>query len=100
MPPYDPIPDLKRQVGDEIARLIADENSWQIATLIGTDQPRVSELKRGKLTRFSLETLLRYAYRLRRTPKISFEDRPRVANRQRTLGSRRSDDGTSGAGEV
>ena len=75
MYPDDPIPALKRQLGAEIARLIADGNAWEIAVAIGTDQPRVSELRRGKLERFSLETLIRYAHRLRRLTVITFEQR-------------------------
>lgn len=76
MPPADPIPDLKRQVGDEIARLIAHENVYVVACTIGTDQPRVSDLRRGKLERFSLETLIRYVDRLRRPVSLTFHDRP------------------------
>ena len=83
MPPFDPIPDLKQQVGAEIARLIATGNAWEIAVLLSTDQPRVSELRRGKLGRFSLETLIRYAYRLRSATIITFEPRPLFPARTR-----------------
>lgn len=69
------IDELKRQVGAEIARLIADGNAHDMAARIGTDQPRISELRRGKLDRFSLETLIRYAYDLRSTTIIRFEPR-------------------------
>jgi predicted XRE-type DNA-binding protein len=83
MPPFDPIPDLKQQVGAKIFRLIATGNAWEIAVVLGTDQPRISELRRGKLGRFSLETLIRYAYRLRSATKLTFEPRPRVPVRTR-----------------
>ena len=76
MPAIDPIPELKRQVGAEIARLIADRNNWDAAAWLGTDSPRITDLKRGKLDRFSLEKLLRYAAELRRIPKLVFEDPP------------------------
>jgi predicted XRE-type DNA-binding protein len=79
----DPIPDLKRQVAAEIARLIATGNAWDIAIAIGTDQPRVSDLRRGKLDRFSLETLIRYAHRLRRRVVLSFEHRELRLNTKR-----------------
>ena len=65
MPRTDPIPELKRQVGAELATLLAGWNADDIAYMIGTDRPRVSELRRGKLDRFSLETLIRYVSRLR-----------------------------------
>jgi predicted XRE-type DNA-binding protein len=73
MQPFDdPIPELKRQVGVEIAREISSDTVTDLAEFLGIDPPRISELRRGKLTRFSLETLLRYAHRLRRCPRISF----------------------------
>lgn len=75
MAAVDPIPELKRQVGDEIARLIATDNADDIAALIGTDRPRISELRRGKLDRFSLETLIRFAHRLRREIELRFVQR-------------------------
>jgi predicted XRE-type DNA-binding protein len=61
----DPIPALKQQLGAELARLVAGWNADDIAVVIGTDRPRISELRRGKLARFSLETLIRYLARLR-----------------------------------
>lgn len=61
----DPIPALKRQLGAELATLLAGWNADDVAVLIGTDRPRISELRRGKLDRFSLETLIRYLTRLR-----------------------------------
>jgi len=39
--------------------------------LIGTDRPRISELRRGKLDRSSLETLIRYLGRLQHRVEIS-----------------------------
>jgi predicted XRE-type DNA-binding protein len=68
----DPIPELKRQVGLEIARAISISTAADVAELLETDAPRISELKRGKLKRFSLETLIRYAHRLARCAQISF----------------------------
>lgn len=65
MPTPDPIPPLK----DEIARLIVDRLAgWKYqamaAALIDVDQPRMSDLRNNKLTRFSLEKLIRCASRL------------------------------------
>jgi predicted XRE-type DNA-binding protein len=64
-PRSDPIPALKQHLGRELACLLAGWNADDIAALIGTDRPRISELRRGKLDRFSLETLIRYLTRLR-----------------------------------
>jgi predicted XRE-type DNA-binding protein len=60
----DPIPALKRQLGQALAELVNGRNADDVASFIGTDRPRISELRRGKLTRFSLETLIRYLERL------------------------------------
>jgi predicted XRE-type DNA-binding protein len=66
----DPIPELKRQAAAAIVALL-DQWAWQnAAALIGTDQPRVSDLRRGKLDRFSLETLIRFLARLRKRVEL------------------------------
>lgn len=61
----DPIPALKRQVAAELRPRLEGWRTADIATLLRTDQPRVSELRRGVLDRFSLETLIRFANRAR-----------------------------------
>jgi hypothetical protein len=44
---------------------LLDGNANDVAALIGTDQPRVSDIGRGKVERFSLETLIRRLVRRR-----------------------------------
>jgi predicted XRE-type DNA-binding protein len=66
----DPIPALKQRVGAELAALLDGWNADDVAALIRTDRPRISELRRGKLDRFSLETLIRYVTRLRRRVEL------------------------------
>jgi predicted XRE-type DNA-binding protein len=60
----DPIPPLK----DEIARVVVERlHGWShgnAAALLHTDQPRMSDLRNGRLGRFSLEQLIRFASRL------------------------------------
>jgi predicted XRE-type DNA-binding protein len=58
--PYgvDPIPELKRQLATARFR------TADVAVRMGTDPARVSDLRHGKLDRFSLETLIRFAARL------------------------------------
>jgi predicted XRE-type DNA-binding protein len=62
--PSDPIPPLK----DQLARAIVDRlDGWSqanAADILDTDQPRMSDLRNGRLTRFSLEQLMRFASRL------------------------------------
>ena len=76
MPRVDPIPELKRQCASALVALLAEWNAHDIATYIGTDQPRISDLRRGKLDRFSLETLIRYLVRLRRRVDLSITEEP------------------------
>ena len=64
MPYVDPIPELKRQAAAALVPLL-EGNADDVAAVIGTDQPRISDIRRGKLERFSLETLIRYLTRLR-----------------------------------
>ena len=60
----DPIPALKRQLGEELARLVAGWNIDDIAYMIGTDRARISDLRAVRLERFSLERLVRFLARL------------------------------------
>jgi predicted XRE-type DNA-binding protein len=60
---HDPIPALKQQLARELVRYAGKRPAWNIAVLIGTDQPRISDLRKGKLNRFSLESLIRFLRR-------------------------------------
>ena len=60
----DPIPALKQQLGDELVAHIGMWNQQVAASAIGTDQPRMSDLDRNRLDRFSLETLVRFLTRI------------------------------------
>jgi len=65
MPTPDPIPPLKEQVARIVVdRLAGWRNQAMAAALIDIDQPRMSDLRNGRLTRFSLEKLIRCASRL------------------------------------
>jgi predicted XRE-type DNA-binding protein len=55
----DPIPALKEQLRE---RILAEVDDWPqevAAAALGLDQPRMSDLQRGRLERFSLEKLIR-----------------------------------------
>jgi len=60
----------------KLARLLVGWNADDVAFSIGTDRPRISELRRGKLDRFSLETLIRYLTRLRYRIDIAVTPEP------------------------
>lgn len=82
----DPIPELKQQVGREVARAMSGETVADLGELLEIDAPRISELRRGKLQRFSLETLIRYAHRLGRCAQISFGPTAYPTTDAKTLG--------------
>ena len=51
-------------VRTHIRNAMARWNQTDAAFLLGTDQPRVSDLRNGRLERFSLEQLLRFVSRV------------------------------------
>lgn len=75
----DPIPELKRQ----LARLVVERlDGWShinAAHFLGTDQPRLSDLRRGRLDRFSLEQLIRFVSRVEGHVEIRVEWQSRRA---------------------
>ena len=56
----DPIPELKRELAAELVRVIAGWNRANVAVRMGTDPARVSDLRHGRLDRFSVESLIRF----------------------------------------
>lgn len=60
----DPIPELKCQLGAELAQLVTGWNGDDIASRLGTSRSRIADLRNERLDRFSLETLIRFAARL------------------------------------
>ena len=70
----DPVPELKRAAGAELAGIVTGWNGNDIAYVLGTDRFRIAELRRGKLDRFSLETLLRFLARAGRQIELRISD--------------------------
>jgi len=62
-PDIDPIPVLKREACAHLAEFLRYGNGDDLASLPGTDRLRIANLRRGRLDRFSLETLLRFLVR-------------------------------------
>ena len=55
---------LKTDLHTKIVKCAAHRSQTQLQTLLDESQPRVSELLRGKMSKFSLETLVIYAAKL------------------------------------
>ena len=60
----DPVPALKDQLAREIVAIIQGFSQREIAVFLGIDQPRISDLKRGCLTRFTMDRLVKLVSRL------------------------------------
>ena len=60
----DPIPELKKEMTRTVVHRLDGWSQVNAAQLLGTDQPRVSDLRAGRLERFSLEQLVRFVSRL------------------------------------
>ena len=63
---------LKSQLAIQIRRLIADKGWTQVqaAEILGIDQPKVSNLLRGRLAGFSVDRLLTIVNRLGHTVEV------------------------------
>ncbi|HEX2713377.1 MAG TPA: helix-turn-helix transcriptional regulator [Candidatus Acidoferrales bacterium] len=53
-----------------------DYSQAELAEMFHTDQPRISNLMRGKLSYFNLETLVMYAETLGMNPQMRINKRP------------------------
>ena len=75
----------KAQLASAISDIIDDRQLTQTdaATLLGTTQPKVSNLVRGRLEGFSLERLARFLNSLDRDVEIRVRPRPRSRDRSR-----------------
>jgi predicted XRE-type DNA-binding protein len=59
----DPVPRLKEQLAHEIVHRLDGWRQDLAGSFIGTDPSRVSDLRRGRLDRFSLQQLVRFISR-------------------------------------
>jgi predicted XRE-type DNA-binding protein len=55
----DPLPALKRQLAEEIVRISRQTNFHVAAPALGIDEARLSDLRRGRVDRFSVDRLIR-----------------------------------------
>ena len=70
-PRPDPVPALKQQLGAELVHLLLGWRATDVAYRLGTNAPRIADLRRRRLERFSLETLIRFTTRLGRCVELS-----------------------------
>lgn len=58
--------DVKSKLAALIMQFMQEKelNQYQTASTVGTTQPRISDLTRGKISRFSIESLLLIALKL------------------------------------
>src|SRR5437867_2693491 len=67
----DPIPELKCQLASELVRVTDGWTPTQLGFFLGVEQPRVSDLRLGKLDRFSVESLLRFLKRVDHSVQVT-----------------------------
>lgn len=77
----------KAELAHRITRIIQRRRLTQAdaADLLEVDQPKVSALKRGKLSGFSLDRLVRFLMLLGSDVKIVVKEQPRARRRARVL---------------
>ena len=73
----DPIPELKRQLAEDLVAHLEGWNQEMAAELIRSDPSTVSHLRSGNLERFSLQQLIRFIARRRATVSIEVRWRGR-----------------------
>jgi predicted XRE-type DNA-binding protein len=73
----DPIPDLKARLHKALIEALDGWSQANAACLIESNQARVSNLRRGDLSRFSLEQLIRFLSRVDYRIEIQVRHEPR-----------------------
>jgi predicted XRE-type DNA-binding protein len=61
---------MKAELHSKILRYAKNRSQSELAQMLDESQPRVSDLLRGKISKFSLETLVSYAEALHMRPEI------------------------------
>jgi predicted XRE-type DNA-binding protein len=61
---------LRAELHSNIIKVASRYSQAELQDLLNESQPRVSDFMRGKVTKFSLETLVEYAERLGMRPHI------------------------------
>ena len=61
---------MKAELHSKIIRSAKNHSQSELARMLDESQPRISDLLRGKISKFSLETLVSYAEALHMRPEI------------------------------
>ena len=82
----------KAELAQKIGGILRKQRLTQVraAAVLGVDQPKVSALLRGQLSRFSIEKLMQFLLLLGRDVSITIKPRQRVRSKSRVRGLRRS----------
>lgn len=64
---------LRAELHSNIVKVASRFTQSELQELLNESQPRVSDFLRGKVTKFSLDTLVEYAERLGMRPQIKTE---------------------------
>jgi helix-turn-helix protein len=75
----DPIPALKREASVALAECLCYGNGDDLGALLSTDRFRIADLRRGRLGRFSLETLIRFLERAGMHVELRITRKPRAS---------------------
>lgn len=65
---------IKSRLHSQIVQYAKRYSQGRLAQMLGEPQPRVSDLMRGKISKFSLETLITYAEVLQMRPEIRIHE--------------------------
>ena len=71
----DPIPALKDQLAEELVKALKGWQPTETQARLGLDQPRLWDLRHGRLERFSLQRLIRLLALLRYKATVTLERR-------------------------
>ena len=90
-----PIPELKQQLAREILLVANKMNFWLAADLLRIGTSRLSDLRRGRVARFSLERLIRILVVIECRVELTVIRPPFHRDGMRILGERRRRNRTS-----
>jgi predicted XRE-type DNA-binding protein len=65
---------MKSLLHSKIVRYAQNYSQSELQRMLGEPQPRISDLLRGKISKFSLETLVNYAEALHMRPEIKIHE--------------------------
>ena len=93
----DPIPPLKAQLYSELRGAIDQWETAELCYFLRVGQPRVSNLRSGRIERFSVEHLIRFLERMNYEVTLSVRERRRSFRPVARSGNAK-DDGAGGVG--